>query len=180
MYRHYRKIAENVDLPMILYNVPGRTVADLTNDTVMRLSQIPGIVGLKDATGDVGRGISLMRELPPEFAVYSGDDDTAAALILLGAQGNISVTANIVPRLMKKLCTAALADDAALVRTISRQVAPLNRALFLESNPIPVKWALAQMGRISPTYRLPLTELMPAYHAELCEAMRLAGAELVN
>lgn len=178
MYRHYRKIAESIDLPMILYNVPGRTVTDLANDTVMRLSQIPGIVGIKDATGDVGRGISLMRELPPGFAVYSGDDDTAAALILLGAQGNISVTANIVPRLMKTLCTAALAGDVGLVRTISRQLAPLNRALFLESNPIPVKWALAQMGRISPTYRLPLSELMPTYHAELREAMRLAGVEL--
>lgn len=177
LYRHYRKLAETVDLPMILYNVPGRTVADLANATVLRLSQVPGIVGLKDATGDIARGILLMRELPAAFAVYSGDDATAAALILLGARGNISVAANVIPGLMKRLCSAALAGDAALVRTICRLVGPLNRALFLESNPIPVKWALAQFARISLAYRLPLTELAEEYHAEVRAAMLLTGAE---
>lgn len=180
LYRHYRTVAENVDLPMILYNVPSRTVADLANATVLRLSQIPGIVGLKDATGDIARGILLMREAPPSFAVYSGDDDTAAALILLGARGNISVTANVVPGLMKRLCSAALAGDAQLVRTLGRRVAPLNRALFLEANPIPVKWVLAKMARISLAYRLPLTEPEQLHHADLREAMLLTGVELAG
>lgn len=174
MFAHYKAIAEAVDIPLILYNVPGRTVADLSNDTVLRLSQIPNIVGLKDATGDIGRGIMLMRSLPDAFAVYSGDDPTAAALMLHGARGNISVTANVIPAIMNRLCTAAREGDLAAVRAISRQIAPLHEAMFVEANPIPVKWALAQLGKISAFYRLPLTPLSIARHAQVADALRLA------
>ncbi|MDB5524577.1 MAG: 4-hydroxy-tetrahydrodipicolinate synthase [Rhizobium sp.] len=159
MYQHFKAIAEAVDIPVILYNVPGRTVADMSNETVLRLSDIPNIVGLKDATGDIGRGILLMRSLPDDFAVYSGDDPTAAALILLGARGNISVTANVIPDLMAMLCKAALVGDLDIVNRLSRRIAPLHQAMFIEANPIPVKWALAERGRIEANHRLPMVPL---------------------
>ena len=176
MYRHFRAVAEAVDLPTILYNVPGRTVADLSNDTILRLADVPGIVGIKDATGDIVRGTDLLRRVPSSFAVYSGDDPTAAALILLGAHGNISVTANVAPGLMAELCTAALAGDVARVRELNSQLYPLNRSLFLEANPVPVKWALAQMGKTKLGYRLPLCELDSRHHDTVRDALRAANA----
>lgn len=164
LYQHFRAIAEAVEIPLILYNVPGRTIADLANETVLRLAEIPNIMGLKDATGDIGRGLMLMRSLPAGFAVYSGDDPTAAALMLLGARGNISVTANVIPAAMAQLCVAARAGDVATVRDISLRIAPLHQAMFVESNPIPVKWALERLGLAKAHYRLPLTPLSPAWH----------------
>ncbi|HYG43073.1 MAG TPA: dihydrodipicolinate synthase family protein, partial [Bordetella sp.] len=155
---------EAVDLPTVLYNVPGRTVADMSNETVLRLAQVPGIIGIKDATGDIARGALLMREAPAGFQVFSGDDPTATALILLGARGNISVTANVAPRLMHELCAAALAGDVVRARELNARLARLNKALFIEANPIPVKWALAQMGRTALGYRLPLVELGSQHH----------------
>jgi 4-hydroxy-tetrahydrodipicolinate synthase len=168
LYRHFRTIAETVDLPMILYNVPGRTVADLANDTTMRLSEVPGIVGLKDATGDAARAADLLRRLPPSFALYSGNDDSALALMLLGGHGVISVTANVAPKLMSEMCRAALAGDLARARQLNAQLWPLHQKLFVEPNPIPAKWALAKMGRIEGGIRLPLTQLsVPAEHVVL-------------
>ena len=175
MYQHFKKIQETVDLPTILYNVPGRTVADLAHETVLRLSQVPGIIGLKDATGDIGRGALLLKDLPGDFQLMSGDDATAAALILLGGCGNISVTANIAPRAMHDLCTAARAGDVQKVRQINSQLALLNKLLFVEGNPVPVKWALTQMGRIPAGVRLPLFELSSQFHAPLRAAMVQAG-----
>ena len=168
LYRHFRTIAETVDLPMILYNVPGRTVADLANDTTMRLSEVPGIVGLKDATGDAARAADLLRRLPPNFALYSGNDDSALALMLLGGHGVISVTANVAPKLMSEMCRAALAGDFARARQLNAQLWPLHQKLFVEPNPIPAKWALCKMGRIAGGIRLPLTPLsIPAEHVVL-------------
>ncbi|SDD95988.1 4-hydroxy-tetrahydrodipicolinate synthase [Cupriavidus sp. YR651] len=178
LYQHYRKIAENVEIPLIVYNVPGRTGVDLADDTVLRLAEIPGIAGLKDATGDIARGTKLLHMLPNNFSVYSGDDETAAALMLLGAKGNISVTANVIPGLMRKLCDAARNGDVPLVRLISRKVYLLNQALFVQSNPIPVKWALARMGRMTGTLRLPLTPLGSEWESVLVRALALAGVEL--
>jgi len=175
LYRHFRAIAEAVDLPTILYNVPGRTGADLSNQTVLRLAQVPGIIGIKDATGDIGRGALLLRDAPREFQVISGDDPTAAALMLLGARGNISVTANVAPRLMHELCAAALAMDVVKVRELNARLGTLNQVLFVEANPIPVKWALAKMGRMSLGYRLPLVSLSQAHHATVEAALRNAG-----
>lgn len=175
MYRHFRAVAEAVGLPALLYNVPGRTVADLSNETVLRLAQVPGIVGIKDATGDIGRVAPLLRDAPAGFQVFSGDDATAAALILLGGRGNISVTANVAPRLMHDLCAAALAGDLVKVREINARLARLNKALFVEANPIPVKWALAQMGRTKLGYRLPLCELGAAHHATVRQALSETG-----
>lgn len=172
LFAHFKAIAESVDIPLILYNVPGRTVADLGNETVLRLAQIPNIVALKDATGDIGRGILLLRALPKGFALYSGDDLSAAALMLLGAQGNISVTANVIPATMAYLCAAARTGDVAAVREINLRIAPLHAAMFVEANPIPVKWALAQMGKLSPFYRLPLTPLSSNRHEEVQSALR--------
>lgn len=177
MYRHFKAIAEAVDIPLILYNVPGRTVADISNETVVRLADIPNIVALKDATGDVGRGISLMRNLPDEFAVYSGDDPTAAALMLFGARGNISVTANVVPGLMALLCKAAQDGDLDTVRHLSRRIAPLHEAMFIEANPIPVKWALAELGKIEANYRLPMVALTASSQRIVGDALRNALAE---
>jgi 4-hydroxy-tetrahydrodipicolinate synthase len=174
LFAHFKAVAEAVDIPLVLYNVPGRTITDLADDTILRLAEIPNIVGLKDATGDIGRGISLMRSLPDGFALYSGDDPTAAALMLLGAQGNISVTGNVIPTTMARLCAAARAGDVKTVREISVRIAPLHAAMFVESNPIPVKWALAQLGKLSPHYRLPLTPLSPDRHEEVASALRLA------
>jgi 4-hydroxy-tetrahydrodipicolinate synthase len=174
LFAHYKAVAEAVDIPLILYNVPGRTIADLSNETVFRLAEIPNIAGIKDATGDIGRGIMLMRSLPASFAVYSGDDPTAAALMLHGAQGNISVTANVIPTIMSQLCRAARQGDVATVRAISRRIAPLHEAMFVESNPIPVKWALGRLGRLSANYRLPMTKLSASKHGEVASALRLA------
>ncbi|WP_458437487.1 4-hydroxy-tetrahydrodipicolinate synthase [Methylorubrum extorquens] len=174
LFAHFKAIAEAVDIPLIVYNVPGRTIVDLADDTILRLAELPNILGLKDATGDIGRGISLMRSLPEGFAVYSGDDPSAAALMLLGARGNISVTANIIPTVMAHLCAAARAGQVDLVRKISRQIAPLHKALFVEPNPIPVKWALERLGKHSAFYRLPLSSLCPSRHAEVETALRLA------
>ena len=175
LYRHFRTIAEAVDLPTILYNVPGRTVADMSNETVLRLAQVPGIIGIKDATGDIARGGLLLREAPADFQVFSGDDPTAAALILLGARGNISVTANVAPKLMRDLCAAALAGDVPKVRELNAYLARLNKALFVEANPIPVKWALAEMGRSALGYRLPLVELGSQHHEVVRRALQETG-----
>nr|WP_109575113.1 4-hydroxy-tetrahydrodipicolinate synthase [Aminobacter sp. AP02] len=177
MYRHFKAIAEAVDIPVILYNVPGRTVADMSNETVVRLATIPNIVALKDATGDVGRGISLMRSLPDDFAVYSGDDPTAAALMLFGARGNISVTANVIPDLMAYLCKAAHEGDLHTVRDLSRRIARLHEAMFIEANPIPVKWALGQLGKIEANYRLPMVPLTAPSELIVGDALSNALAE---
>ena len=175
LYRHFRAIAEAVDLQMIVYNVPGRTVADLLNETTLRLAQVPNIVGIKDATANLERGSDLIRRLPRGFKVFSGDDATGLALMLLGGRGVISVTANVAPRLMHEMCTAALASDAARSREFNDRLLPLHRNLFLEANPIPVKWAVQQMGLIKGGIRLPLTPLSAACHEQVREAMRHAG-----
>ena len=172
-YRHFKAIAEAVgDLPCVLYNVPGRSVADLQHPTVMRLAQIPGIVGIKEATGDIERAQWLIRDLPAGFAVYSGDDPTAVALMLCGGQGNISVTANIAPRRMHELCVAALAGDIQRAMTLQFELMPLHKNLFLEANPIPVKWAMAKMGLCGPTLRLPMTPLETTNEAALENSLR--------
>jgi len=175
LYLHFRAIAEAVDIPQILYNVPGRTVADISNDTVMRLAQIPNVVGIKDATGDIGRGFELLCGVPENFAVYSGDDASALALLLLGGHGVISVTANVAPKLMHEMCSAAFMGDLGAARAANRQLMRLHKDLFVEANPIPVKWAVAQMGLIGPGLRLPLTPLSDRYHAVVADAMRSAG-----
>jgi 4-hydroxy-tetrahydrodipicolinate synthase len=178
LYRHFRKVAETVDLPMILYNVPGRTVADLQNDTVLRLAQVPGIIGIKDATASIERGTDLVKRTPRGFAVYSGEDSTALALILLGGQGVISVTANVAPRLMHEMCAAALVGDVKKARDINLRLLPLHQRLFVEANPIPVKWALAQMGRVEAGLRLPMTPLADRFHDALREALAEAGINI--
>jgi 4-hydroxy-tetrahydrodipicolinate synthase len=178
LYRHFRKIAESVDLPMILYNVPGRTVADLANDTVLRLAQVPGIIGIKDATANIERGTDLIKRLPRHFAVYSGEDATALALILLGGHGVISVTANVAPKLMHQMCAAALVGDVKRAREINLHLLALHQRLFVEANPIPVKWALAEMGKIEPGLRLPLAPLSEKFHQAVREALHEAGIAL--
>jgi 4-hydroxy-tetrahydrodipicolinate synthase len=175
LYRHFRKVAETVDLPMIVYNVPGRTVADLQNDTVMRLAQVPGIIGIKDATANIERGTDLVKRAPRGFAIYSGEDATALALILLGGHGVISVTANVAPRLMHEMCAAALVGDVKKARELNLRLLGLHQRLFVEANPIPVKWALAQMGRIEAGLRLPLTPLSERCHDAVREALAEAG-----
>ena len=175
LYRHFRKVAETVDLPTIVYNVPGRTVADLANDTTLRLAQVPGIIGIKDATANIERGTDLIKRAPRNFAVYSGDDATALALILLGGHGTISVTANVAPRLMHEMCAAALVGDVKKARDINLRLLGLHQKLFVEANPIPVKWALAQMGRIGPGVRLPLTPLAEKFHDAIRDALAEAG-----
>jgi len=175
LYQHFRTIAEAVDLPTLLYNVPGRTIADLAHETVVRLAQVPGIIGIKEATGDIARANLLLRDVPDDFVVLSGDDATAAAVMLLGGKGNISVTANVAPRLMHDLCTAAIAGDVARTRTLNRKLAALNKVLFIESNPIPVKWAVAQLGLSQLGYRLPLTPLHAQYHDVVRNALKDAG-----
>jgi 4-hydroxy-tetrahydrodipicolinate synthase len=179
LYRHFRTIAEKVDLPLILYNVPGRTVADLANETVLRLAQVPGIVGIKDATADLARGAELLRALSAagktEFAVYSGEDITGLPLMLMGAHGVISVTANVAPQLMAEMCAAANSGDHVRARKLNDRLLPLHRRLFLEANPIPVKWALAEMGLIRGEVRLPLTPLAAQYHEPVRAALREAG-----
>jgi len=175
-YRHFEAIAEAVgDLPMVLYNVPGRTVADMAHDTVLRLARVPGIVGIKEATGNIERAQWLIREVPKEFAVYSGDDPTAVALMLCGGQGNISVTANVAPRKMHELCVAAIAGDARTAMRLQFELMPLHRNLFVEPNPIPVKWALARMGRMGGALRLPMTELSEAHRPAVEAALQACG-----
>jgi 4-hydroxy-tetrahydrodipicolinate synthase len=175
LYRHFRKVAETVDLPMIVYNVPGRTVADLQNDTVVRLAQVPGIIGIKDATANIERGTDLVKRAPRGFAIYSGEDATALALILLGGHGVISVTANVAPRLMHEMCAAALVGDVKKARELNLRLIGLHQKLFVEANPIPVKWALAQMGRIEAGLRLPMTPLSEKCHDVVREALAEAG-----
>jgi 4-hydroxy-tetrahydrodipicolinate synthase len=175
MYQHFKTVAEAVDLPAVLYNVPGRTGADMSNETIARLAQVPGVVGVKDATGNIARVADLLRRVPGEFMLISGDDPTAAALILLGGRGNISVTANVAPKLMHDMCAAALAGDAVRTRELNARLARLNQALFVESNPIPVKWAVAELGLTELGYRLPLTPLHEQYRAVVRDAMKDAG-----
>ena len=175
LYRHFRAIAEAVDIPLILYNVPGRTVADLANETALRLAQIPNIAGIKDATGNIDRGSELIARAPAGFAVYSGDDQSACALLLMGGQGNISVVANVAPRLMHEMCVAALKGDLLKARELNFRLLGLHRHLFCEANPIPVKWACQQLGLIKEGIRLPLTPLSPECHERVRVAMRQAG-----
>ena len=175
-YLHFRKIAETVgDLPMVLYNVPGRTVAGMDNETVLRLAQIPGIIGIKEATGDIAKAQWLIRDVPDGFAVYSGDDLTAVALMLRGGQGNVSVTANVAPRLMHVLCKAAIAGQRDEAMRIQKLLLPLHRSLFVEANPIPVKWAMQRMGLCGGDLRLPLTPMSGSCHSVVESALQSTG-----
>jgi 4-hydroxy-tetrahydrodipicolinate synthase len=174
LYQHFKAVAEAVDIPTILYNVPGRTVADISNDTVLRLAQIPNIIGIKDATGNIARGCDLLHRVPLDFCVYSGDDASALALLLLGGHGVISVTANVAPKLMHEMCTAAFAGELITARTINNKLLKLHMDLFIEANPIPVKWAVTQMGLIGSGIRLPLTPLSSQFHQLIRDAMKQA------
>ena len=174
-FQHFKAIAEAVDLPVVLYNVPGRSVADMQHETVLRLAQVPGIVGIKEATGNIERAQWLIKEAPADFAIYSGDDPTAVALMLCGGHGNVSVTANIAPRLMHELCLAAMAGDVKRAMEIQFKLLLLHKTLFIESNPIPVKWAVARMGHCQQTLRLPLTPLTGASQKALEGVMQSAG-----
>jgi len=175
LYQHFKAIAETVDIPQILYNVPGRTVADIANDTALRLAQIPNIIGIKDATGDIGRGSDLLRRAPSDFLIYSGDDISALALLLLGGHGTISVTANVAPKMMHEMCVAAFSGDLNKARAINNKLLRLHTDLFVEANPIPVKWAVAQMGLVSSGIRLPLTPLSSEHHQLVKDALHLAN-----
>ena len=174
-YRHFKAIAEAIDLPMVLYNVPGRSVADMAHDTVLRLASVPGIVGIKEATGNIERAQWLIREVPDHFAVYSGDDPTAVALMLCGGKGNVSVTANVAPRLMHRLCVAAVAGDALGAMRIQLKLMSLHKQLFVQANPIPVKWAMQRLGLCGGALRLPMTPLETQYESIVEDALRLAG-----
>lgn len=175
LYQHYLAVAEAVDIPQILYNVPGRTGCDISNDTVLRLASISNIVGIKDATGSIERGTDLILRAPKEFAIYSGDDATGMALMLLGAHGVISVTANVAPKLMHKMFVAATSGNVKEACEINGQLFALHQKLFIEANPIPVKWVLQQMGKIGAGIRLPLVPLSNQHHAVLRSAMKQAG-----
>jgi 4-hydroxy-tetrahydrodipicolinate synthase len=175
IYRHFAKIAESVDIPVVLYNVPGRTVADMQHDTVVRLAQVPGIIGIKEATGSIERASWLLRAVPSTFSVYSGDDSTAVALMLLGGHGNISVTANVAPRLMHELCAAALAGDVRRATELHLKLLPLHKNLFCEPSPAPAKFALSRLGRCRPTLRLPLVEMTDAGKATITAALADCG-----
>lgn len=175
LFQHFSAIARAVDLPMVLYNVPGRTVADMAHDTVLRLAQVPGIVGIKEATGNIERAQWLIKEAPRGFAIYSGDDPTAVALMLCGGHGNVSVTANIAPRLMHELCVAALAGNPRAAMDIQNRLLPLHKGLFVEANPIPVKWAAARMGLCNPAIRLPLTPLSEPMRPTLENLLQSTG-----
>ncbi len=176
IYQHFKAIAEAVpNLPIILYNVPGRTVADMQHETVLRLAKVPGIVGIKEATGNIERAQWLIRDLPKEFSVYSGDDPTAVALMLCGGKGNISVSANIAPRLMHELCMAAMSGNVQKAMEIQFQLLPIHKNLFVEANPIPVKWAMARMGLCGGTLRLPMTDLSKSQHQVVEAALRASG-----
>lgn len=175
LYQHFRFIAEAVDIPQILYNVPGRTACDMLPDTVVRLAEIDNIIGIKEATGDLQRARELIERVGDRMAIYSGDDPTAVELILMGGKGNISVTANVAPRLMHELCEAALNGDADTARRLNEQMMPLHRKLFIESNPIPVKWALHEMGLIGDGLRLPMTRLSDDCQPVVREALKQCG-----
>ena len=176
LYQHFKAIAEAVpDLPVILYNVPGRSVADMQHETVLRLAQVPSIVGIKEATGNIERAQWLIRDLPKEFAVYSGDDPSAVALMLCGGKGNVSVTANVAPRLMHELCVAAMAGHVQKAMEIQFKLMPMHKNLFVEANPIPVKWAMARMGLCGGTLRLPMTELSKSQQPVVETALRASG-----
>ena len=175
LYQHFKAIAEAVELPMVLYNVPGRSVADMAHETVLRLAQVPGIVGIKEATGNLERAQWLIRDVPTGFAVYSGDDPTAVALMLCGGQGNVSVTANIAPRQMHELCMAALAGDTRRAMDIQLKLMPIHKQLFVQANPIPLKWAMARLGLCGGSLRLPMTPLEPQYEAPVESALRASG-----
>ncbi|WP_078083902.1 4-hydroxy-tetrahydrodipicolinate synthase [Microbulbifer mangrovi] len=175
LYQHFLAVAKAVDIPQILYNVPGRTAVDMLPETVQRLSAVSNIVGIKEATGDLERARQVIELVPEDFAVYSGDDATAIELMLLGGHGNISVTANVAPAAVAQMCEAALAGDAETARAINQRIDVLHKTLFVESNPIPVKWALKEMGRIDSGIRLPLTALSPEHHAVVRDALRSAG-----
>jgi len=175
-YQHFKAIAEATgDLPVVLYNVPGRSVADMAHATVLRLAQVPGIVGIKEATGNIERAQWLIKEAPKGFAIYSGDDATAVALMLCGGQGNISVSANVAPRLMHEMCMAAIAGDRAKAMAIQLQLLPIHKHLFVEANPIPVKWAMTRLGLCGPTLRLPMTQLEAANAPVVEAALKAAG-----
>jgi 4-hydroxy-tetrahydrodipicolinate synthase len=175
IYAHFKAIAEAVDVPMVLYNVPGRTVADMLPETTLRLAQVPGVIGIKEATGNIERAQWLLRDAPQGFSIYSGDDPSAVALMLCGGHGNISVTANVAPRQMHELCVAAIAGDAKRAMEIQRQLMPVHKHLFVEANPIPVKWAMARMGLMGGALRLPMTPLAKANEAVVEGALRAAG-----
>ena len=175
IYRHFKAIAEAVDIPVVLYNVPGRTVADMSVETTLKLAEVPGVIGVKEATGNLERAAWLIKQAPKGFSVYSGDDPTAVALMLLGGHGNVSVTANVAPRAMAQLCEAAMSKDAARAIELHMKLLPLHKHLFVEPNPIPVKWALSRMGKTGGTLRLPLTELSAGAQATVEAALRDAG-----
>lgn len=175
MYQHFKAIAEAVDIPVVLYNVPGRTVADMSVETALRLAQVPGIVGIKEATGSIERACWLVKQAPKGFSIYSGDDPTAVALMLVGGHGNVSVTANVAPKAMHELCMAAVRGDAKRAAEIHLQLMPLHKQLFCEPNPIPVKWAMSRMGLCGPALRLPLTPLSEAGQASVEQALRESG-----
>ncbi|MSQ56539.1 MAG: 4-hydroxy-tetrahydrodipicolinate synthase [Limnohabitans sp.] len=175
LFQHFSAIAKAVDLPMILYNVPGRTVADLQHDTVLRLAKVKGIVGIKEATGNIERAQWLIRDVPSHFAVYSGDDPTAVALMLCGGKGNVSVTANIAPQQMHELCKAAIQGDTQTAMSIQLKLMPVHKHLFVEANPIPLKWAMARLGLCGPTLRLPLTPMSSSYEPILEQALKASG-----
>jgi len=174
MYEHFKAIADAIDVPQILYNVPGRTCVDLENDTVVRLAELGNIVGIKDATGNLDRGRDLIARCGQRLAIYSGDDPTAMELMLAGGHGNISVTANVAPAQMAELCRLAMAGDRAAASVVNDRLAQLNTALFLEANPIPVKWALSQLGLIEEGIRLPLTPLDGSFREQVIAAMEAA------
>ena len=175
IYRHFKAIAEAVDIPVVLYNVPGRTVADMQPETTLRLAEVPGIVGVKEATGNIERACWLIKQAPEHFAIYSGDDGTAVALMLLGGKGNVSVTANVAPRLMHELCIAAIEGNVKRATQIHLQLLPLHKQLFCEPSPAPTKWAMAKLGLIGNHLRLPILPLTPAGEASVGQAMQAAG-----
>ena len=175
IYRHFRAVAEAVDLPMVLYNVPGRSAVDMTNETVMRLTQVPGVIGIKEASGNIERGTWLIKQAPGGFLIFSGDDGTAVALMLLGAHGNVSVTANVAPRLMHELCMAAIEGNARRAAARQLRLLPLHRQLFCEPSPAPTKWALSMLGRCGPALRLPILELSETGQMQVRQALRDTG-----
>jgi 4-hydroxy-tetrahydrodipicolinate synthase len=175
LFLHHQYIAKAVAIPQILYNVPGRTGVDMKTETVLRLANIPNIIGIKEATGDIPRAKDLIARAPDDFLVISGDDATAVELILLGGKGDISVTANVVPRAIAQMCELALAGKADEARAINQRLMPLHTAMFVESNPIPVKWAVAQLGFIQAGIRLPLTPLSAQYHPQVKSALQTLG-----
>ena len=177
LYQHYKAIAEAVSIDQILYNVPGRTACDMLPETVLRLSAIDNIIGIKEATGDLQRGAQLIKQCPADFAIYSGDDHTARELMLMGGKGDISVTANVTPKLMAELCAAALAGDAETAGHIDGVLKPIHDAMFVEANPIPVKWALTEMGMMQSAIRLPMTNLSTEYQADVRQVLK--GAKLI-